>query len=448
MVKLGNLLPGVDANALELSIMDGERALPEYSARGRTWIAGEAGQSFSVRVRHDGSRPWLVRCLIDGREAEPEVDLSLLPTGHESHVPEEFYSGWLVHGALREFVFEPPATCEEDDGGAAWARGEGAAVGAIELQAWPARISTWEGDCNFQPDAVAAMPFAEGGGSGARAHAAVPEKLTMKEGRSVVAGAGEAVGSYAPCVFKAGDWRLTPLPRAERAAGAAADGDDDDDQDPYGEPVVRMTINYRDAAYLDRLGIRGAAAAAAAAPPSNKRPRVAAATDGAATAAVEDDDVVEASPVKRERAAAVPLVDLSEDDPREGFVDDDARPPAQLPPRQGEGGATTVDAIEVDDDDDDDNEDEGDEDAPVVAAAPPPVPPLEHRDTYNPDEPAVVEDAPRGPEDAPPPPTDVEEDTAPADAALTAEGTAGDGTIPLAAVNVEDDAPSEESAST
>ena len=79
----------------------------------------------------------------------------------------------------------------------------------------------------------------------------------MKEGRSVVAGAGEAVGSYAPCVFKAGDWRLTPLPRAARAAAAAAD-DDDQDQDPYGEPVVRMTINYRDAAYLDRHGIRDA----------------------------------------------------------------------------------------------------------------------------------------------------------------------------------------------
>ena len=38
--------------------------------------------------------------LIDGREAEPEVDLSLLPAGHESHVPEEVYSGWLVHVAL------------------------------------------------------------------------------------------------------------------------------------------------------------------------------------------------------------------------------------------------------------------------------------------------------------------------------------------------------------
>ena len=96
-------LPDIRAESLQLSIMGDGGVLPEYSAHGRTWVVGEAGARFRVRVRHDGARPWLVRCLIDGVEAEPEVDLSLLPRGHPAHVAEEFYSGWLVRGALRSF---------------------------------------------------------------------------------------------------------------------------------------------------------------------------------------------------------------------------------------------------------------------------------------------------------------------------------------------------------
>jgi hypothetical protein len=76
--------PAIAAPLVGLSIVDREHGaeLPEYRARGETWIAGAPGHRYAVRLRNDSSERVLVVLSVDGVNAVSGETAAASQTGY------------------------------------------------------------------------------------------------------------------------------------------------------------------------------------------------------------------------------------------------------------------------------------------------------------------------------------------------------------------------------
>jgi hypothetical protein len=76
--------PAIAAPLVRLSIVDREHGteLPEYRARGETWIAGAPGHRYAVRLRNDSSERVLVVLSVDGVNAVSGETAAAAQTGY------------------------------------------------------------------------------------------------------------------------------------------------------------------------------------------------------------------------------------------------------------------------------------------------------------------------------------------------------------------------------
>ena len=210
--------------------------LPVFEHEGAKYVAAENGTAFEVTIDDAAApdsaaaTPVITQLFIDGQEAEPGTYFHLVHKRHDNYSGPATYTGWLASGQLSAFVFTVAATREATP----TAEDREASSGRISAMITPAVESYYRAEDVQRTRSL-------GGVQASASSASVPEKLSVKEGRSMLTGQGANVGGYDfdACV---GDWRL----------------------DQSGGAPIELVLYYRDSAFLVRKGI---------APPANRMQR-------------------------------------------------------------------------------------------------------------------------------------------------------------------------------